>query len=77
MTPLHAIGDQLRFRLAQVPLTGVRVLFVMTLVLLLIWVLRLPPSVTRPQTSTSRRGENLKFPAAVAVLIQILIYVLL
>lgn len=74
MTPLHQIGEFLRQTLLTVPLSWVRVLFVGSLVALLIWVLLLPKSVTTPNGGAKRWDENLKTGAAIAILIQILIY---
>ncbi|HIF34231.1 MAG: hypothetical protein ABGX22_20540 [Pirellulaceae bacterium] len=77
MTPLHWIGESLREVLGRVPLGIVRLLFVGTLVALLIWVLFLPKERTTPPGGAKRWDENLKFGAAVALLIQIAIYSLL
>ena len=74
MTPLHYIGGFVRNLLLQVPLPMVRVLFLAVPILLLIWVLRLPREATTPPQSTGRTGENLKIGAAVALVIQIVIY---
>jgi len=59
-----------------VPLGVVRLLFLMLLVGLLVWVLRLPNSETAPEGS-SKPFENLKIWAALALGIQILIYSIL
>ena len=74
MTILHQIGLGLRqlFQLAPMPL--VRGLFVGTLIAVLIWVLRLPAERTQPPGGARRWDENLKIGAAVALLIQIAIY---
>ncbi|MCA9178879.1 MAG: hypothetical protein KDB14_30660 [Planctomycetales bacterium] len=74
MTPLHYIGDFLRAALGAVPLTLVRALFVGTLIALLVWVLRLPAEATSPPGGAKRWDENLKVGAAVALVLQILIY---
>jgi hypothetical protein len=74
MTPLHQLGEFLRECLQFVPLPAVRLLFVGTLVVLLIWVLRLPRSETTPPDGVKRWDENLKLGATVALLIQILVY---
>ena len=74
MTPLHDFGDFLRQALQTVPLLAVRILFVASLVALLVWVLRLPPSATTPPGGAKRWDENLKLGAALALIIQILIY---
>ncbi len=77
MTPLHQLGELLRECLQTIPLSAVRVLFVGTLIVLLIWVLRLPQSATTPVGGAKRWDENLKFGASLALLIQILVYICL
>lgn len=77
MTPLHQFGEFLRQSLQTVPLPLVRLLFVASLVGLLVWVLRLPRTVTMPPGGAKRWDENLKIGAAIAIAIQILIYSLL
>jgi hypothetical protein len=74
MTPLHQFGEFLRQSLQSIPLWMVRVLFVTSLCVLLVWVLRLPRSATMPPGGAKRWDENLKIGASVAILIQILIY---
>ena len=74
MTPLHEFGLWLRNLVLQVPLSAVRVLFVASLVALLIWVLRLPVALTTPEGGAKRWDENLKLGAALALSLQILIY---
>ena len=74
MTPLHHIGQLVRDLLLQIPLPVVRALFLAVPILLLIWVLRLPREATTPPESEGRAGENLKYAAALALLIQIAIY---
>lgn len=74
MTGLHQIGQWLRELLQSVPLSVVRGLFLGSLVILLIWVLRLPASVTAPREGARRWDENLKVGAVIAILIQIAIY---
>jgi hypothetical protein len=74
MTPLHQFGDALRSWLSAIPLSGVRGLFVATLVVLLIWVWRLPRHVTTPPGGARRWDENLKLGATAALVIQIVIY---
>lgn len=76
-TPLHIIGEFFRELTSQVPLTAVRVVFIAIPCLLLIWVLRLPRAETTPAQPTGRFGENLKYGAALALILQIVIYVLL
>lgn len=77
MTPLHHFGDTVRELLQSIPLPFVRALFVGSLVLVLVWILRLPRSAVTPHEGTRRWDENLKPAAALAVLIQIVIYLLL
>jgi hypothetical protein len=77
MTPLHQLGEALRGLLLQVPLGAARGLFVLTLAVLLAWVLSLPRSQVTPPGGPGRAGENLKLWAALALLIQVAIYLLL
>ena len=74
MTPLHSFGEALRQLLQAIPLSIVRLLFVGTLVVVLLWVLRLPRSETTPAEGAIRWDENLKLGAGLALVIQILIY---
>ena len=74
MTPLHELGDALRSWLLAVPLSAARGLFVMTLVVLLVWVWLLPRYVTTPPGGARRWDENLKLGATAALVIQIVIY---
>lgn len=76
-TPLHAIGEFFRELLLQIPLPAVRVMFIAIPAMLLLWVLRLPRKETTPEQSTGRFGENLKYGAAFALIVQIVIYSLL
>lgn len=73
-TMLHTIGDTVRDLMLQVPLPVVRAAFLAVPVVLLIWVLRLPREETTPEEPTGRFGENLKLGAAVALLLQVVIY---
>ena len=77
MTPLHQFGEFLRNLMLTIPLPVVRGLFLLTLVVLLVWVLRLPAAAVTPPGGAKRWDENLKFGAAVAVLLQIAIYAIL
>lgn len=74
MTILHRIGNFFRELLMQIPLSGVRAAILVVLILLWIWVLRLPRSDTAPPHRQSRWDENLKLWASIALVIQILIY---
>jgi hypothetical protein len=77
MTPLHQVGDFIRDLLLAVPMPAVRVLFVLVPLLLLAWVLFLPKSQTRPPEAKQGGWKNLKIWAALALMIQIVIYALL
>lgn len=77
MTPLHHIGEFVREALLAIPLWAVRALFVGSLAVLLVWVLRLPRTATTPPDGARRWDENLKGPAALAVVIQVVVYLLL
>ena len=76
MTPLHTFGDLLRDLLLEVPLGAVRILFVGTLALLLLWVLRLPEQDVSG-IATSGRRHNLRPWAALSLVVQLVIYILL
>ena len=77
MSWLHYIGDAVRNSMAQIPLPIVRALFVLALASLLVWILLLPAEQTRPPDRPARRGENLRFWAALAIGVQLLIYLFL
>ena len=77
MTPLHTFGDFIRDSFLQIPLWGVRILFVAVPVIVLVWVLTLPREETTPEEDPGRRSSNLKNGAAVALGIQIVIYMVL
>ena len=77
MTPLHWIGDFFREQLLAIPLPVVRGIFLAVPLTLLVWVLRLPNSVTTPPGEPRRLVTNLKTWAALSLLAQILIYSLL
>lgn len=74
MTPLHQFGQSIREALQAVPLGGVRFLFLATLLAVLIWVLRLPHSEVTPPGGAKRWDENLKYGAALALVIQLIVY---
>ena len=76
MTPLHYIGDFFRELLLRVPLAAVRGLFLITLVILLVWVLMLSREETTDPSATGNR-RNLKPWAVLALLVQIVIYAVL
>jgi hypothetical protein len=76
MTPLHQIGDWLRETLQHVPLSVARVVFLLIFAGLIAWTLSLPASQTqRPQTP-ARLSENLKIWAVLALLFQVMVYLL-
>ncbi|MCB1119962.1 MAG: hypothetical protein KJT03_00315 [Verrucomicrobiae bacterium] len=78
MTPLHHIGNFLRELVLLIPLWAARGIFVAVLLVVFIWVLRLPKERTRsPGGNQAGLSGNLKFWAAVAIGIQILIYLIL
>lgn len=77
MTPIHKFGDFLRETLMLIPLSAVRVLFLVSLVAVLVWVITLPRERTEPPGGAKRWDANLKITAALALLIQIVIYALL
>jgi hypothetical protein len=77
MTPLHYLGELLRSGLGSIPLSLVRVLFVGTLVIVLLWVLRLPREATTAPGGSGRWDGNLKLAAGLALAIQIVIYLVL
>ncbi len=77
MTILHQFGEWLRGMMLAIPLPAVRGLFLVTLVVLLVWVLRLPNEVTSPPGGARRWDENLKVGATIAIIIQIIVYSLL
>lgn len=77
MTPLHVFGNWLRELFGMIPPPVVRILFVAVPMVLLIWVLRLPREAVTPPNHPARWDENLKLWAAVALVIQIGIYLFL
>jgi len=82
MTPLHVIGQFVREWMGAIPLPFVRGLFIALPVILLVWVLSLPKEETTPPEDISDSNDhgrwtaNLKFGAALALILQIIIYVL-
>jgi hypothetical protein len=74
MTPLHEIGDFIRNILLAVPMPLVRIFFILVPLLLLLWVLFLPKSQTQPPEEAQGRWNNLKIWAALALVIQIVLY---
>ena len=78
MTPLHHLGELLRETLGNIPLGIVRVLFVGTLLVVLLWVMTLPKAATSPAgNGKSGWDSNLKLSAGAALIIQIVIYLVL
>ena len=78
MTPLHHIGDFFRQLVLAVPLPLARAIFVLVLVVLLIWIIRLPSERVRPpENEQGGWASNLKLWAALAIVLQILIYLII
>ena len=73
MTPLHHIGELVRNALSVIPPGALRVLFVALPTVVLIWVLRLP----RQATTSEDARVDLRWIAALALLIQIVIYTII
>ena len=79
MSPLHQIGEAIRELLLRIPLGTARGLFLLFLAGLLLWVLTLPRAQTIPPGGEARKvrmSEQLKFWAAVSLVVQLLIYAL-
>ncbi|MCB1229573.1 MAG: hypothetical protein KDN19_04875 [Verrucomicrobiae bacterium] len=75
ITILHRLGESLRELMVAIPMPVVRGIFVGLLLLLLLWVLRLPRERVRPPAEVATGwSSNLKLWAAVALGIQALIY---
>ena len=74
MTPLHWIGNFFRELLLTIPLPVVRGIFLAIPIVLLVWVLLLPPTMTTPPGEPRRLATDLKTWAAISLLVQILIY---
>lgn len=72
--PLHWLGETLRQLFGAIPLTAVRCLFVAVPLLLMIWVLRLPPEATNPPEMRGRWADDLKVWAWLALAMQVVIY---
>ena len=78
MTPLHQIGDFFRELVLAVPLWTARANFVFVLVVVFVWVLRLSPDRVSPPAHEERNwANNLKLWAAIAIGLQIVIYLIL
>jgi uncharacterized iron-regulated membrane protein len=78
VTPLHHIGDFFRQLVLVVPLPVVRAIFVLLLVGLLFWIIRLPNERVRPtRNDPGGWASNLKLWAAIAIGVQIIIYIIL
>lgn len=76
MTPLHDFGDLIRGLLMLIPMSAVRVLFIGTLVVILVWVWRLPKAEVTPDGGARRWDEDLRIGATAALALQILAYAL-
>jgi hypothetical protein len=78
MTPLHHFGDFVRNLVLAIPLWTARALFVFVLVVIFIWVLRLSSDRVNPPKAEDRNWtNNLKLWAAIAIGLQIVIYLIL
>ncbi len=77
MSPLHALGDLLRNLFLAVPLSVVRALFIAIPLLLMVWIIRLPASVTAAPGREHHWNEDLRTWAWLALAIQVLIYCVL
>ena len=77
MNPLHAAGDALRHVFLGIPMGFVRVLFIAIPLLLMLWVLRLPTSVTSAPGGEQRWDADLRIWAWAALAIQVVIYCVL
>ena len=78
MTPLHHIGEFFRELVLAIPLGTARAIFVLVLVAVLLWILRLSPDRVSPPAHEERNwSNNLKLWAAIAIGLQILIYLIL
>jgi len=74
MSLLHQIGDFLRNELSLVPLIYIRGLFIAILMILLLWVLKLPNTETTPPDAKATWANNLKTWTVIALLLQIFMY---
>jgi hypothetical protein len=77
MSPLHQVGEAIRNILLSIPLSAARGLFLLFLAALLVWVLTLPRVQTTPpgnEVGKVKLSENLKFWAAVSLVVQLVIY---
>ena len=78
MTPLHHWGDFFRELVLAVPMWAARAIFVFALIVVFVWVLRLPPDrVSPPENEDRKWTNNLKLWAAIAIGMQIIIYLIL
>lgn len=77
MSPLHYFGDFVRELFLKVPLELARGLFVLLMLALLIWVLTLPKKEVSRSESSEPISENLRIWAALALLVQVVVYVFL
>lgn len=77
MSPLHYFGDFIRELLLKVPLPFARALFVLLMLALLIWILTLPRKEVTRSESSNRLSENLRIWAALALFVQVIVYIFL
>lgn len=74
MTLFHWIGDTLRDRLQQVPLSVARWLMIGLFLGMMFWVVQLPASATNPTDRPAKWCYDLKIWAWLALFFQIVIY---
>ena len=77
MTVFHHIGNFFRELLISIPMTVVRCLFAFFFIVLLIWVWQLPKERWMPKgVKKVDLGSNLRFWAILALVLQLLIYMI-
>lgn len=75
MTPLHHIGEFVRDLMIAIPMPVARGLFALFFVALIIWVVRLPRDRWAPEGDGDiPLGSNLRVWALVALVVQLVIY---
>lgn len=76
MSPFHHLGEFLRGLFLNVPMAGVRVLFLAVFVVVAVWVWRLPAPERQRSATGDRWFEDLRIWALLALSVQFLIYLL-
>ncbi len=74
MTLFHWIGDTLRHQLDLVPLSAARWLMIGLYLVMMFWVIQLPPTATNPTDRPSSWRYDLKIWAWMTLFIQVVIY---